>query len=109
MSRENKLFHALQVFHPDELYIENESHLHGFSRGEDSHFKVLIVSYQFEGLGRVERHQKINEVFKEEFEKGLHALTLRALTPDEFKKIKPEDFKSPQCAHQSRSGDSHSD
>lgn len=100
MNRETRLFQSLQVFNPEELLIENESHLHGFSRGGESHFKVLIVSKAFEGLNRVERHQKINRELTEEFNQGLHALSLRALTPSEFEKMSPEDFKSPECAHQ---------
>lgn len=97
MNREARLFQALQALNPLELIIENESHLH--SRGQDSHFKILIVSESFEGLSRVERHQKINQELKEEFDQGLHALTLRALTPSEFEKMSPSDFKSPECAH----------
>ena len=103
MNRESRIFHALQTLKPVDLLVENESHLHGFSRGEDSHFKVLIVSSEFEGLNRVQRHQKVNEALKEEFDLGLHALTLRALTEDEFSKMDPKDFKSPECAHRKES------
>jgi len=99
MNRESRLFQVLQQFRPEELLVENESYKHGFSRGEDSHFKVLIVSSEFEGLGRVERHQKVNALLKEEFDRGLHALTLRALTPEEFSKMDPKEFQSPACAH----------
>lgn len=102
MNRESRIFQALQSLKPQELLIENESHLHGFSRGEDSHFKVLIVSEAFEGLSRVERHQRVNQELKEEFSEGLHALTLRALTPSEFEKMSPADFQSPECAHKPR-------
>lgn len=99
MSREQRLFSALQAFQPSELFIENESFRHGFSRGEDSHFKILIVSEDFAGLSRVERHQKVNAVLKEEFDLGMHAATLRAVTPEEFSKMDPSEFKSPACAH----------
>ncbi len=97
MNREGRLIQALQSLKPVELVIENESHMH--SRGQDSHFKVLIVSDVFEGLSRVERHQKVNAEAQEEFDLGLHALAIRALTPAEFEKMNPEDFKSPACAH----------
>ncbi|HAG91745.1 MAG TPA: BolA family transcriptional regulator [Bdellovibrionales bacterium] len=103
MKRDARLFQSLQQLKPVELIIENESHLHGFSRGEDSHYKVLVVSKEFEGLSRVERHQKVNALLKEEFDQGLHALTLRALTESEFSKMDAKDFQSPQCAHQSES------
>lgn len=101
MKRESRIFQGLQELNPSELIVENESHLHGFSRGEDSHFKVLVVSAEFKNLNRVQRHQKVNEALKEEFDLGLHALTLRALTPDEFLKMDPLEFKSPECAHKS--------
>lgn len=97
--RETRLFNMLQALKPNELMIENESHKHGFSRGEDSHFKVLIVSEAFEGLSRVERHQKVNSMLKEEFDQGLHALSLRTLTPKEFETADPSEFKTPNCAH----------
>lgn len=107
--RDQRIFNALQVLNPMELIVENESHLHGFSRGEDSHFKVLIVSEAFEGMSRIERHQKVNALLEEELKGGglkspsqiqaLHALTLRTLTPSEWEKADPRAFQSPKCAH----------
>ena len=99
MNREQRLFSALQSFKPSELFIENESFRHGFSRGEESHYKILIVSEEFAGLTRVERHQKVNAVLKEEFDLGMHAATLRTVTAAEFEKMDPSDFVSPECAH----------
>lgn len=102
--RDQRIFNALQVLNPMELIVENESHLHGFSRGQDSHFKVMVVSSLFEGLSRVERHQKVNQLLEEEFKDegknaALHALTLRALTPSEWEQADPRAFQSPKCAH----------
>ena len=37
-----------EKFEPTVLYVENESHRHSSGRGSESHFKVTIVSVQFE-------------------------------------------------------------
>jgi|FLYM01.1.fsa_nt_gi BolA-like protein 1 len=108
MNRESRLFQALQNLNPTDLFIENESHLHGSSKDGESHFKVLIVSEKFSGLSRIERHQKVNLELTEEFGRGLHALSLRALTPEEFEKMSPQDFKSPECAHKPQASSSES-
>lgn len=67
------------------VYVENQSHLHhghaGSPHSGQSHFFVKIVSEEFEGLTRVQRHQKINDVIKPLFDKGLHALSLDLKTP----------------------------
>jgi BolA protein len=39
------------------------------------------------------------DLFKSHFDDGLHALTLRALTPDEWNESKEQSFASPACAH----------
>ncbi len=38
------------------LNVINESHMH--SRGEESHFKVIVVSEQFIGQRLLQRHRK---------------------------------------------------
>lgn len=85
------------AFSPIALELENESSKHGFSRGPEGHFKLLVVSDAFEGLRSVERHQKVFAILKMEMT-TLHALAIRALTPAEYEKASGE-FKSPQCAH----------
>ncbi|MCE3011046.1 MAG: BolA family transcriptional regulator [Proteobacteria bacterium] len=97
MKIENSLREKLtQKFHPSQLEIENESHLH--SRGkEETHFKVLIVSEKFQGMSRVDRQREIMALFDEERSQGLHALSLRALTPDEVQKSQSH-FVSPACS-----------
>jgi BolA protein len=67
------------------LTIENESHLH---RGpaSDSHFKVVVVSDDFEGKRPVARHQMIYGLLNEEFEgAAIHALVLHLYTADEWR------------------------
>lgn len=82
---------------PDHLEVENESRMHNVPAGSETHFKVLIVSAAFEGLGLVDRHRKVNEVLAVELKKGLHALTMRTLTPAEDNERRGVAFKSPPC------------
>jgi BolA family transcriptional regulator, general stress-responsive regulator len=72
---------------PDRLEITDESHLHaghaGAQPGGETHYNVTVVSSGFEGLSRVARQRRVYAVLEKEFETGLHALTVRALTPAE--------------------------
>jgi BolA protein len=75
------------AFAPDELTVSDQSALHaghaGHRPGGESHFDVRIVSVQFDGLTRVERQRRIYAALDGEFRGGLHALSLKALTPAE--------------------------
>ncbi len=54
--------------------------------GDGHHFAALIVSAEFEGLNRVRRQQRVNAILKSRFDSGeLHALSMRTLTPEEWK------------------------
>ena len=79
-----------------ELKIEDESHNHRGREGQESHFKIFLVSHDFSGQTRRQRHSGVNNLLADEFEKGLHALSLKLLTPEEFKK-QTGDFESPIC------------
>lgn len=89
--------HLQQDFAPTHLELENESAKHNFSRGPEGHFKLVIVSDKFSSLTRVERHQAIFKVLAEEM-KTVHALAIRALAPNEWRK-ESENFNSPDCHH----------
>lgn len=86
------------AFCPYEMTVENESHNHSVPLGSETHFKVLIVSDQFKGQSRVERQQSIYKVLSEELKKGVHALSQRAYTVEEWQKEKIKlNFISPEC------------
>ena len=73
---------------PEHLEIINESHLHsghqpGFDGTGESHLRIRIVASAFDGVNRVMRHRKINELLKDEMDRGLHALAIDAKTPKE--------------------------
>jgi len=72
---------------PSRLDVKDESHLHaghaGAREGGQSHFRVMIVTDQFEGLSRVARQRLVNDILREELAGPIHALTLKTLTPQE--------------------------
>jgi len=90
-----------KAFTPDVFYIENESHMHSGPRTE-SHFKLYVVSSQFDEMSRVERQRAVNDLLSEEFEGGLHALSLRLKTKVEHEKNGVGDFVSPTCASKNK-------
>ena len=53
-------------------------------------FSVTVVSSHFSGLSSIQRHRQINGLLKHEFGLphgvGLHALSLKAKTPEEWEK-----------------------
>ncbi|MHA7870806.1 MAG: BolA family protein [Hyphococcus sp.] len=72
---------------PAVLEVKDESHLHaghaGAREGGESHFRILVVSDQFEGLSRVARQRVINDILREELAGPVHALAMQTLTPSE--------------------------
>ena len=96
-----------QELNPANLEVLNESHMHRVPPGSESHFKVIIVSDQFEELPRVRRHQQIYALLKEEIDAGVHALSIHAFTPGEWEKSKSQNLDSPKChGHSDRSSGS---
>jgi BolA protein len=91
---EGKLGEALAPVH---LEVINESAMHAVPPGSETHFKVLVVSPAFEGLGLVDRHRRVNDALRQELRSGLHALTIRALTPEQWQGDGASGFVSPKC------------
>ncbi|MDS1139965.1 BolA family protein [Pusillimonas sp. SM2304] len=54
-------------------------------RGDGSHFEALIVSPAFEGKRLIARHQLVYSALGERMKAEIHALSMRTLTPDEYK------------------------
>ena len=53
--------------------------------GDGQHFQALIVSRQFAGRSRVQRHQLVYAALGERMREEIHALSMRTLTPAEWK------------------------
>lgn len=71
----------LQGLAPDTLDIIDESHLHAGhagARGGARHFRVRIVSRQFEGLGTLARHRLVYDCVRDLMPFPIHALAIEA-------------------------------
>ena len=77
----------LGMFQPTRLEVINESLLHAGHRGSpgtgESHFRVLIVSAQFAGKSRLQRHRLVNEALAAELKDKVHAIALELRAPGE--------------------------
>ena len=83
-------------FQTEFLQVENESHMHNVAPGSESHFKVTIVSPQFDELMLIKRHRLVNQALKQEIEQ-IHALALHTLTPSEWQERGGQVAASPKC------------
>ena len=53
--------------------------------GEEAHYSALIVSPAFEGKTRIEQHQMVYALLRDEMaSQAVHALALRTMTADEW-------------------------
>ena len=77
----------LQPLAPSVLEIDDDSAAHAGhagAAGGGGHFSLLIVSEQFAGLSRLARHQQVLDRVADLLPHPVHALSIRALTPEEF-------------------------
>ena len=77
----------LEPLAPARLEISDESAAHaGHSgaAGGGGHFSLLIVSQVFSGLPRLKRHQRVLQEIADLLPYPIHALSIKALTPEEF-------------------------
>lgn len=75
---------------PLELEITDESHKHvghAGALGGGGHFSVLVVSQGFAGKSLLERHRLIYEALGDAMQREIHALSIKALTPDEHQPV----------------------
>ena len=79
------------AFAPTHLDIIDESHMHKGHAGAASgagHFNVTIVSEQFTGQATLARHRLVYQAVDNLMPSEIHALSIRALTPDEHTSAK---------------------
>ena len=85
--RAEKIEQCLRAaFEPTELRIKDQSHLHAGHAGAESgmgHFDVFVRSNAFEGVRTIKRHQMIYAAVGDMMRTDIHALSIRALAPDE--------------------------
>lgn len=85
------------TFQPSHFELENESHSHSVPRNSETHFRAVIVSDKFLGVSRIQRQRLVLDVVQTEMSTGVHAFTMRCLTPDEWAKDPASTFVSPAC------------
>ena len=80
------------------LFVEviNESPNHNVPDGAESHFKIIVVSNEFEDMKSVQRHQLIYKVLSEEM-KLIHAIAIHPFTKTEWESNNQSSSDSPDC------------
>ena len=72
---------------PDHLEIQDDSAGHAGHAGAKSgggHYFLTIVSATFAGQATLARHRKIYELLGDLMQHQIHAVSIKAHTPDEF-------------------------
>lgn len=98
---EAKLTEQLAPLH---LEVVNESSGHNVPAGSETHFKVVVVSPQFEGQRLLARHRAVNRVLAEELAGPVHALAIHTYTEHEWRQRYGEVPTSPPCLGGGRGG-----
>jgi BolA protein len=82
MSRKEIIESKLSVLNPHFLQVIDESLLHAGHAGnpngnEESHFAIEIGAAELDNLSLIKQHRIINNILKDEFDSGLHALSIK--------------------------------
>lgn len=59
---------------------------HAGASGGAGHYTVVVVAGRFAGLGRVDRHRAVYDAVGDMIPREVHALAVRAFTPEEWQK-----------------------
>ena len=83
----DRIRNNLAALQPVVLELVDQSEAHrghaGWRDGGETHFDLTVVSAAFVGKSRVQRQRLVLGALKEEFEAGLHALSIQARAPGE--------------------------
>ena len=97
-SIENKIINTLnECMNISTLKIFNESFMHNVPKDVESHFKLVIVSSDFNNLSQVQRHKLVYKHLGTIMD-DIHALSIQSFNDDEFK-FNSTILDSPECAH----------
>ena len=75
------------ALNPEDLEVTDDSaqHVgHEGARGGSGHYSVTIISAQFNGQNTLKRHRLVYDALTDMMHKDIHALSIRALAPDEI-------------------------
>ena len=92
MTRDQRILALMQQLKPLQIELKNDSakhaghveHLGGAGFTGETHYKLTLVSADFEGASRIDRQRMVMNLLKEEFASGLHALEMKTLAPSEL-------------------------
>jgi BolA protein len=81
MDRRTRIFMTLNdALQPTTLEVVDQSHQHAGHAGAraegETHYHVTLATQAFAGKTRVQSHRMVHQLLAEEFEAGLHALTI---------------------------------
>jgi BolA protein len=98
MTVQQSIIDKLQLhFSIAHLEVVNESHMHNVPANSETHFKVVLVSDDFDGQRLIQRQRSINKLLADELAGSVHALAQHIYTQAEWEKklaIAPD---SPNC------------
>ena len=84
---------------PREIARRIEERIPGASarvEGAEAHFSAVVVAKAFEGKTRIEQHQMIYALFRDEMaNQTIHALALKTATPAEWQNERPGGPRQP--------------
>ncbi len=81
-----------RTFEPQHLEVHDESHLHRGHPGAAAgggHYRVTLVSRCFAGHPRLARHRMVYEALGDAMKSDIHALAVRAFSPEEWESELP--------------------
>lgn len=94
---QERIEQKLAALEPVELRVTNESSQHNVAPGSETHFRVLLVSSELDGMSRVARHRAIHRLLADELAGSVHALAIDAWTPAEWRERSERATVSPEC------------
>jgi len=90
-------------FRPSHIELTNESHMHSVPPNSETHFKLVLVAQEFDGLNKVKRHQTVYGALSEYMSSPIHALALHTYSPTEWAASNTV-ADSPNCMGGSKAG-----
>lgn len=85
------------AFKPSHIELLNESYMHNVPKGSETHFKLTLVSDNFDAISKVKRHQQVYSVLADDMQNPIHALALHLYTNAEWQALSQQSPNSPNC------------
>lgn len=96
-TRQRILAKLTEALAPEHLEVLDESGNHNVPQGAETHFKVVVVSPQFDGERLLTRHRRVNAALAAELAAGVHALAIHTYTAAEWRRRFGDAPMSPAC------------